>query len=379
MDSTAFISRESGAIVKISDGRDAFVPAPLPPRIEASWNLTGRLSEAERAVGQLAGIGRTLPNPQLLIRPFLNREAVLSSRIEGTYASVGELLLFEAAGSPEAEPGDVREVANYVHALRYGLSRLDSLPLSLRFLREIHAILMKGVRGDTRAPGEYRQVQNWIGGRTLADATYVPPPVPEMHAALDRLERYLHDHSDLPLLIRAALIHYQFEAIHPFLDGNGRVGRLLIVFLLHVHNLLDQPLLYLSAFFERNRQEYYSGLLAVSQRGAWSEWVEFFLTGVAQQADDAVARSGRLLDLRNRYHGAIGKARNSALLGRIVDQLFAAPATTIADLAKHLRISYPASKNNVLKLVEAGILSRPPEGGRNRFYIAREIVAIAED
>ena len=379
MDISRFSNAHTGKLVKTLDGHPAFVPAQLPPKIDLSFELMRRLSEADRAVGTLAGIGRILPNPHLLTQPFLRREAVLSSRIEGTEASATDLALFEAAGSPSSESSDVREVSNYVVALRYGLKRLDDLPLSLRFLREVHAKLMADVRGGTRAPGEFRHVQNWIGpsGSRIDTATYVPPPVHEMHAALDRFEHYLHESSPMPVLLRAALIHYHFEAIHPFLDGNGRVGRLLIAFLLHVEKVLDEPLLYLSAFFERHRREYYRRLLAVTTDGAWQEWIDFFLQGVTEQADDAVRRTRELLDLSASYRRRIAAARNAGVLSALIDSLFAVPATTIRTVATDLEMSYPAAKKNVQKLVALHIL-KPRRSGRGSVYVAEEVLSIVE-
>lgn len=379
MDPSRFSKPSAGRVIKTLDGHPAFLPTPLPPEIDLSFDLVRRLSEADRALGTLAGIGRILPNPHLLTQPFLRREAVLSSRIEGTEASATDLALFEAAGSPSSESSDVREVSNYVVALRYGLKRLDTLPLSLRFLREVHARLMAEIRGGTRAPGKFRHVQNWIGptGSRLETATYVPPPVQEMHAALDRFERYLHEPSPMPVLLRAALIHYHFEAIHPFLDGNGRVGRLLIAFLLHVEKVLDEPLLYLSAFFERHRREYYRRLLDVTMNGAWQEWIDFFLQGVTEQANDAVRRTRELLDLSASYRRRISTARNAGVLSSLIDQLFAVPAITIRTVATDLDMSYPAAKKNVQKLVALHILT-PRRSGRGSVYVAEDVLRIVE-
>jgi Fic family protein len=379
MDPAQFIAHDTGRLVKTLDGHVAFVPAPLPPKIDLSFELMRRLSEADHAVGKLAGIGRILPNPHLLTQPFLNREAVLSSRIEGTEASATDLALFQAAGSPASNESDVREVSNYVTALRYGLKRLDDLPLSLRFLREVHGKLMADVRGGDRNPGEFRHVQNWIGpaGSRIDNATYVPPPVQEMHAALDQFERYLHDRSPMPVLLRAALVHYHFESIHPFLDGNGRVGRLLIAFMLHVENVLDQPLLYLSAFFERHRREYYRRLVDVTMKGTWLEWIDFFLRGVTEQANDAVRRTRELLDLSENYRRKIAPARNAGVLSSLIDSLFASPATTIPSVAVNFRMSYPAAKKNVRKLVALHIL-KPRRAGRGSVYVAEDILKIVE-
>ena len=379
MNREQFSTGNTGRLVKTLDGHLAFVPAPLPPEFELSFELMHRLSEADHALGTLSGIGTILPNPHVLTQPFLNREAVLSSRIEGTEASATDLALFNAAGAPESNESDVREVSNYVTALQYGLKRLDELPLSLRFIREVHEKLMNGVRGGDRNPGEFRRVQNWIGspGSRIENATYVPPPVQEMHAALDQFERYLHDRSPVPVLLRAALVHYHFEAIHPFLDGNGRVGRLLIAFLLQAEKILDQPLLYLSAFFERHRREYYRHLVEVTTKGAWLEWIDFFLRGVTEQANDAVRRTRELLDLSDSYRRKIAPARNAGVLSSLIDDLFASPATTISAVASKLDMSYPAAKKNVQKLVALHIL-KPRRSGRGSVYVAEDVLKIVE-
>ena len=378
MNPTDFIAPEAGRIVRTNDGAAAFVPSPLPPDLPLSWEMLDRISRAERAVAALRGVGATLPNPHLLIAPFARREAVLSSRIEGTTSSVGDLVAFEAGNAP-ADSGDVQEVANYVAALDFGLARLKELPLSLRFIREVHERLMHGVRGGSSNPGEFRHLQNWIGtsGSRIADAKYVPPPVLEMQAALDAFEKFLHAPSHLPALIRFALIHYHFEAIHPFLDGNGRVGRLLITFLFHTEELLDHPLLYLSGYFERHRDDYYRLLLKVSQRGAWDEWIDYFLRAVAEQANDAVGRARALLELRQEYRKRTTAARSSALLGAMIDRLFALPGTSIAAAARELDVTYPSAKKNIEKLVAVGILTEPAPG-RNRLYLAKEIIDLLE-
>jgi Fic family protein len=253
------------------------------------------------------------------------------------------------------------------------------LPLSLRFLREVHEKLMTDVRGGDRNPGEFRHVQNWIGpaGSRIDNATYVPPPVQEMHAALDQFERYLHDRSPMPVLLRAAMVHYHFEAIHPFLDGNGRVGRLLIAFMLQVENVLDQPLLYLSAYFERHRREYYRRLVEVTMKGAWLEWIDFFLRGVTEQANDAVRRTRELLDLSENYRRKIAPARNAGVLSSLIDSLFASPATTIPSVAANFKMSYPAAKKNVQKLVALHIL-KPRRAGRGSVYVAEDVLKIVE-
>ena len=369
-----------GRIVQAQKGYWAYVPNPLEPLLDLDVHLVRKLAEAERSLGELAGVARTLPNPHLLIGPFLRREAVLSSRIEGTRASLSDLLFFEAAQLREKEVPDVREVSNYVTAMEYGLRRLSELPISLRLIREIHEKLMAGVRGEHKTPGEFRRSQNWIGpsGCTLLDATYVPPPVPEMKEALDSLEKYLHTRSKYPSLIRLALIHYQFEAIHPFLDGNGRVGRLLTTLLLCAEGLLPQPLLYLSAYFERHREKYYDFLLAVSRRGNWNQWVLFFLDAVATQSGDAIQRSDQLLALWQKYRERMQVARASALLLQLVDELFAYPVITNRIISEKLSITPRSAQMNIEKLISSEILQEATGKQRNRVYVVPGIISIID-
>lgn len=369
-----------GKLVKAPGGYWAFVPNSLPPVLTVGWDLTNNISAADRSLGELVGIARTLPNPLLLIRPFMRREAVLSSRIEGTQASLSDLLLFEASEMAEASTSDVREVFNYVSALEEGRALLKELPVSMRLIRAVHRKLMEGVRGQHRTPGEFRTSQNWIGppGCTLNEATFIPPPVPEMKNALSELEKFLHEKPAFPPLVRLALIHYQFEAIHPFLDGNGRVGRLLIILLLCAEELLPQPLLYLSAYLERNRKQYYDLLLKVSQEGNWSEWIRFFLRGVEEESRDAVKRSDKLLRLWQDYRERLQSARSSALLLRLVDELFSYPAITVSWAAKRLRITPRAAQLNVDKLVASRILKEVTGRQRNRVYVANGIVRIID-
>ena len=304
-----FHNSAAGKIISVGQGNTAYhayVPNPLPPNLPFDSDLVRMLSDADRALGELAGLGRTAANPDLLVRPFIRREAVLSSRIEGTQADIAALYAYEAkqgaqpSAKPSPEDADVREVYNYVRALEYGLERLSSLPVSLRLIRELHERLMDDVRGGQATPGHFRRSQNWIGrpGCTLNEAEYVPPPVAEMHEALNALESYLHEPDTYPPLIRLALIHYQFEAIHPFLDGNGRIGRLLLTLLLVHWGLLSLPVLYLSAYFERNRQAYYDGLLAVTKDGAWRAWVLYFLRGVREQSNEAISKAKQLQALQ---------------------------------------------------------------------------------
>jgi len=341
MNPELFRQSPSGRLLQVGKGETAylaFLPLSLPPDLPLDKGLVRTLSDADRALGELAGLGRTMPNPNLLIAPFIRREAVLSSRIEGTQADLTDLYAYEAGQLPlftEVKPpppeADVREVGNYVRAMEYGLKRLDTLPVSLRLLRELHARLMEGVRGEHATPGEFRRSQNWIGrpGCTIQDAEFVPPPVPEMQEALDAFEKYLHVEDNYPPLIRLAFIHYQFETIHPFLDGNGRIGRLAITLLLVNWDLLPLPLLYLSAFFEKHRQGYYDLLLGVSRQGAWPRWVEFFLRGVAEQTRDAGQRAKRLQDLQEEWRARLAQKRSPGLLFRLADSLFETPILTI--------------------------------------------------
>ena len=381
MDPSKFQASTSGKVIRLPQGYWAFVRAALPPALTFSPSLVAALSDADRALGELKGLGGTLANPHLLIRPLARREAVLSSRIEGTRASLDDLLAYEATQLSFLETGsDVREVHNYVRALEYGLERIHTLPISQRLIRELHAKLMEGVRGDVWTPGEFRRSQNWIGpaGSTLETAPYVPPPVDDMLAALNALENFIHAPSDLPPLLRLGLIHYQFEAIHPFLDGNGRVGRLLIALLLSAWQLLPQPLLYLSAYFESNRRDYYDLLLAVSQRAAWEDWLLYFLEGVKQQSQDAVDRIDQLQALRVQYQAQIQARRAPARLLRVVDLLFAQPVITTRQVETALETNFLGAQRLIDQLVQAGMLREITGGRRNRVYRADEILAILE-
>ena len=367
-----------GRRIRGPGGYRAYVPAPLPPPIAWDERMAGALSAADRAVGRLAGEGRRLPNPHMLIRPFVRREAVLSSRIEGTRATLGELLAAEAGAVVERSPADLREVANYVVALEYGVERLRELPLSLRLVRELHDKLMRGVRGDVATPGEFRRSQNWIGppGCTLADATFIPPPPDELMACLGAWEKFLHDDA-LPPLVHAALAHSQFEAIHPFLDGNGRVGRLLITLLLVEKGVLPAPLLYLSAFFEATRREYYARLLAVTEEGEWEAWLGYFLAGVAQQAEDALGRAQRIHDLLLRWRERLAKAP-SRLPERATELFAENPFWTVNRLATRLGVAFTTAQRAIDRLESAGIVALAGEAKRNRVYCARAILEILE-
>jgi len=376
MNPNDFRSPEAGQVILTQNGYHAFIPAPLPPNLVWSLPLISALSEAERDLSRLAALAGAFPFPRLLIQPFMRREAVLSSRIEGTRATLAELYTYESTQLSFLELGDdVREVHNYVTALDYGLERLKTLPISLRLIREIHEKLMHGVRGGNLTPGEFRRTQTWIGpaGSTIMTATYVPPPVDEMNQALGDLEMFIHTSTEVPVLARAAMIHYQFEALHPFLDGNGRVGRLLMALLFTEWNILSEPLLNLSVYFERYRQEYYDNLLAVSQRGDWEAWLRFFLRGVSSQAQDSLVRMQRLEAIRTKYEPLVKSDRNSERMGAVLDFLFARPILSAKQLAESVSMPFKTARQYIEKLAKAGILREVTGNARNQIYRADEI------
>lgn len=369
----------AGKYVNCPTGYKAYLPNPLPPSI--NWNLTivNALSEADMLLGRLAGEGSKLPNPHILIRPFITREAVLSSRIEGTQATLGDIFADQAGITVEIGAADLREVNNYIVALHYGIEKLKELPLSLRLLREIHEKLMTNVRGSKAKPGEFRKSQNWIGiaGCTLAQATYVPPCPDHVMDCLNELEKFLHD-TTLPPLVQIALIHYQFEAIHPFLDGNGRVGRLLITLFLVERGILPTPLLYLSAFFEATRQEYYDRLFAVTQHGSWDDWIVYFLNGVARQAEDALSRASRINVLLDNWHKET-TLLSSSLPSQLIDKLATNPYITIKQTTETIDASYTTIARAIEKLVSLGIVREISGSKRNRVYCAEQILKILEE
>jgi len=374
VDTGRFRSTAAGRIVRTPQGYDAFVPAPLPPDLDYSKDLVLALSRADAALSELSVAGEQLPNPHLLVAPFLRQEAVLSSRIEGTRTTLSELLMDEVAVVPPGrDPADLREVRNYIDALEYGLERLHDLPLSLRFVRELHERLMRGVRGAHMTPGEFRRSQNWIGppGSTLATATYVPPPVDEMMAALAAWELFLQDRTSLPDLVQCALMHEQFEAIHPFLDGNGRVGRLLITLFLTERRRLTQPLLYLSAYIEAHRTEYYAALLRVRTDADWHGWLLFFLTGVQATAERATGQARQLMRIREEYRQKVID-RPKALA--LVDQALKTHYLTVAEAQRLLGVTNPTARAAVQRLVEVGLLEEVGDRKWRRLYVARPVM-----
>ncbi len=368
-----------GKFVHCQGNYQAFILDPLPPEFDWSPSLIRALSDADRLIGQLAGEGGRLPNPHILMRPFIRREAVLSSRIEGTQSTLGELLAAEAGASVERSPADLREVANYVAALEYGKDRLAELPLSLRLVREIHETLMRGVRGNLATPGEFRRTQNWIGspGCTLANASYVPPPPNELMNCLGEWETFLRDRS-LPPLFQVALAHYQFEAIHPFLDGNGRVGRLLITLFLIERSVLPTPLLYLSAFFEATRQDYYERLSGVTERGEWLPWLEYFFNGIARQSEDALSRARRINNLLTEWKLSV-TGLSSKVPTHLVILLAENPYWTVNRAAERLGVAYTTAERAIERLESLSILTQTTDARRDRVYCAKPILDILEE
>lgn len=354
-----------------------FIPYPLPPDLALDMPLINKLSAASLALGTLKGLGQILPNPHLFVRPFLRREAVASSRIEGTVADLKQLLLFEESEDTAPRGSDVGEVNNYVQALEYGLAQPKERSISAALIKEMHSLLMTDVRGGDRNPGRFRNKQVYIGqhGTGLDRTRFVPPPPPEIAGLMDDLERFIAQPSPLPELVRLALIHYQFETIHPFEDGNGRLGRLLIPLLLCSWSILDQPLIYVSDYFEQHRTDYLDSLLSVSQCCDWNGWIDFFLDALKTQADDAVKTVKRLLVLREEYRSRYQEHGSTRLL-RILDDLFDRPTLTVKGVAARLGIGYSSAQNLVTTLEMDGTLVEVTGRKRNRVYVANDVLVI---
>jgi Fic family protein len=364
----------AGQYVKQLNGYKAFIPNPLPPvpEIVMDQEMWGLLSQADRALGRLDGSTDALPNPELFVFMYVRKEAVLSSQIEGTQASLIDVLEFESQALQPSNPQDAAEVVNYIAAINYGLERLKDLPVSLRLIREIHRELMQGVRGAERNPGEFRRTQNWIGagGCSLSEATYVPPPPHEMHQALDNLERFLHNSASIPTLLKVGLAHAQFETIHPFLDGNGRTGRLLITFLLCEQNILKRPLLYLSHYFKRYRAEYYDLLQSVRDSGNWEGWLKFFLRGVYEVAQEASATARNIVNMKEEHRQLLlgGLKRRSGNAIALLESLYFRPVFTVEHVEAVTGLSYPNANTLVKDLCDIGLLQEITGQRRNRAF-----------
>lgn len=379
-------SNRTGNVITTPTGYQAFVPNRLPPDppLQMDDEMQYLLSAADRKLGRLDGIIRILPNPDLFLAMYVKKEAVLSSQIEGTQASLVDVL--DKPDSNEPDPNkkfDVEDVVNYVKAMNYGIKRLDTLPLSLRLIREIHSILLQGVRGSDRRPGEFRSSQNWIGptGCTLNTATFVPPPVEEMNSAMADLELFFYDNRFIPPLIKIAMIHAQFETIHPFLDGNGRVGRLLITFWLCQQEILSKPLLYLSYYFKQNRTEYYDRLMNVRLHGDWENWVKFFLKGIASTAEGATTSATKILAIKERYSQILAQQSGSnSNYQRLLDILFERPIISRKNVTDLLNVSSPTAGAIIDTFVELKILKDDtPDRQRNKQYLFSEYISIMEE
>jgi Fic family protein len=356
----------------------AYFPPPVARAIALDAGDVALLSRADRALGELSGVGKRLREPRMFIRPYLRREAVLSSRIEGTQSSLSDLLLFEAEGAPNV-PGDAREVLNYVHALERGIARLPKLPVSLRLVLELHAVLMKGVRGEKSTAGSFRTTQNWIGphGTPIERAMFVPPPPSALHGALDDWEKYVHEEDETPPLIRCALMHYQFETIHPFTDGNGRLGRLLMPLFLIEKGCLSQPLLYLSAYFEERRSAYYGALSEGRRSGDLRPWIRLFLDAIAVQSVDATSRADELTKLEAEFRRRIESSR-SRVSHLLVDLLFTNMYVSASTVAERLHVTPLSARASISDLQKRGILEEITGRKKGRVYAAKEIVQILD-
>lgn len=374
-------SQRAGRYVRQTRGYSAFIPEVLPPQdLELKGPVTASLSRADLALGRLDGAVETLPHPELFTAMYVRREAVLSSQIEGTQASLDDLVAAEARLRGDKPLGDVNEVINYTAALNFGIARLAELPLSGRLLREIHEILMTGVRGGHATPGAFRTTQNWIGaaGATLSDAIFVPPPPETVPDQIGALENFLHQPTELPLLVQVGLAHAQFETIHPFVDGNGRLGRLLITFLLCERSVLSKPVLYVSLTLKKRRQEYYERLQAVRDRGAWEDWLVFFLDCVAEAALDAARLAKNILSLREAHRDSIvnemGARAGKAI--RLLERLYRDPYIEVNEAVTMLGVSYANANTIVWDMERLGILREATGQQRNRIFVYEDYIAL---
>lgn len=373
----------SGTQINQPTGYKAFIPNPLPPNppIRIEGEIQHLLTNANIAIGKMDTMGYLAPNLEHIIAMYVRKEALLSAQIEGTQASLEDIFEYENQ-IPVKNINDVKEVVNYIKALNHGMKRLAEFPMSIRLIKEIHEILLEGARGKEKTPGEFRKSQNWIGspGSTLATASFVPPPPKEAMDAMGELELFLHKDSELPLLINCALMHYQFETIHPFLDGNGRLGRLLITFYLYWKGALQYPLLYLSYYLKIHRQEYYDRLNLVRERGDYEQWIIFFLKGIIWTCESALQTIKNLLQLQEDHKKRlISKKLSTPYAIALLDYLFEKPHLTINDVADHIKISYQGAKALVDQFVTAEILKEITGKRRDKRYSCWEYLAFLSE
>lgn len=377
-------ANRAGYFMNANAGYKSFVPAKLPPNPPISYDaeMQTLLSLADRKLGRLDGVTQILPNPELFVAMYVKKEAVLSSQIEGTQASFVDVLSAEYNQADDQRRDEVSEVVNYVNAMNWGLNKLEDFPLSLRLIRNIHEKLLQNTRGSHRNPGEFRTSQNWIGpaGCTLNTATFVPPTVPDMEVALGDLEKYFYEDDLTPALVKIAMIHAQFETIHPFLDGNGRMGRLLITFWLCQQEILSKPLLYLSYYFKKNRAEYYDRLMDVRKKGDWENWIKFFLKGVAEVADEATSSASAILKLKDEYTKKLyEKESGNGNYQKLLDILFEQPFVKRTDVAQMLGVSNPTAGNIIDTFCQMGILiDCDPDRSRNKLYAFSKYIDILD-
>ena len=360
----------------------AYVPQPLPPNPPLDLSkLLNKLTRADQALGRLDGIAKVLPSTDIFVFMYVKKEALLSSQIEGTQSSLSDLLLFENSEMPLARLNDVKEVSNYIIAMEHGLKRLaDGFPISLRLIREMHAALLSRGRGENKQPGEFRTSQNWIGGSRPGNATFVPPPPNEVMNCLGDLEKFLHEESTYPVLIRAALAHLQFETIHPFLDGNGRLGRLLITLLLCKEKVLNTPILYLSLYLKENRSRYYDLLQAVRVNGDWEAWIDFFLDGVAETSEQGISTAQRLISLFESDSKKLSKlGRSASTTLRLHSEMKQTPMISVGGAARKLNMSQPTIQKALDNLVKLGIVKEVTGKRRNRMYLYHRYLHILSE
>ena len=375
----------AGQYIRQVSGYSAFLPMPLPPNppLQMDDEISALISQADQALGRLDGSIQTLPDPDLFVFMYIRKEAVFSSQIEGTQSSLDDVLEAEAQVFNPQRPRDVNEVLNYVKALRFGLERLNELPISVRLIREIHERLLDGARGMERNPGELRNTQNWIGpaGSTLNEATFIPPPPDTVPQALSQLESFLYQTDPMPSLIKIGLAHAQFETIHPFLDGNGRMGRLLITFLLCERKILHQPVLYLSHHLKRYRNQYYDLLQNIRDNGNWENWIKFFLSAVAEVSQEATQTARRIVSLREEHRRIITEnfGRTAANGIKVLEQLFSHPIISVNDLAKQTNISFTAANQLMRRFIEHQILTEMTGHTRNRQFRYRPYIDLFAD